>query len=150
MRHRCRLALCSIATLVAVSPASAQQADSSLLSLDRIFNSPEFAPERLGPVRWLPNAAAYVKLEADSTTPNGRSLVRYDAATGKREVWIAANRLTPQGDSMPLAVENYEVSPDGSQLLVFTNSQKVWRENTRGDFWAFDLASGRLRKLGGS
>jgi dipeptidyl-peptidase-4 len=156
MHYRCWLALCSILTLVVLSPVAAQQADSSqqqadssLLSLDRIFNSPEFAPEQLGPVRWLHNAAAYVRLEADSTTPNGRSLVRYDAATGKREVWVAANRLIPQGDSMPLAVEYYEVSPDGSQLLVFTNSQKVWRENTRGDFWAFDLASGRLRKLGG-
>jgi dipeptidyl-peptidase-4 len=51
---------------------------------------------------------------------------------------------------MPLAVEDYSVSPDGKQLLVFTNSQKVWRENTRGDFWALDLASGSPRKLGGA
>ncbi len=106
-----------------LSPALvSQQADSSQLSLERIFNSPEFAPERLGPVRWLDNAAAYVKLETDSATPGGRSLVRYDAASGKREVWVAANRLVPEGDSMPLPVEDYSVSPDGKQLLVFTNS----------------------------
>src|SRR5688572_8951332 len=90
-------------TLALFSPLSAQQPDSSMLSLERIFNSPEFVPERLGPVRWLDDAAAYVKLEADSATPGGRSLVRYDAASGKREVWVAANRLIPQGDSMPLA-----------------------------------------------
>src|SRR5687768_1857811 len=98
--------------LALLSPLSAQQADSSLLSLERIFNSPEFAPERLGPVRWLDNAAAYVKLETDSATPGGRSLVRYDAASGKREVWVAASRLVPEGDSMPLPVEDYGVSPD--------------------------------------
>ncbi len=128
----------------------AQQADSSQLSLERIFSSDEFVPERLGPVRWLSNVAAYIKLEADSATPGGRALVRYDAASGKREVWVAPSRLVPKGDSMPLPVEDYSVSPDGKQLLVFTNSQKVWRENTRGDFWALDLGSGSLRKLGGA
>jgi len=143
------LPFCLAALCLLVAPLSAQMPDSSALTLDRIFNSPEFAPERLGPVRWLDNAPAYVKLEVDSATPGGRSLVRYDAATGKREVWVAASRLVPQGDSLPLAVEDYGLSPDGKQLLVFTNSQKVWRENTRGDFWTFDLASGRLRKLGG-
>ena len=144
----------SIASLLALflalfSPLSAQQADSALLTLDRIFNSDEFTPERLGPVRWLENTSAYVKLEADSAAPGGRSLVRYDAATGKREVWVSASRLVPQGDTVPLAVEDYAVSPDGKRLLVFTNSQKVWRENTRGDFWVLDLAGGRLLKLGG-
>jgi dipeptidyl-peptidase 4 len=142
--------LATFFALVIAPSLAGQQTDSSALTLDRIFNSDEFAPERLGPVRWLDNAAAYVKLEADSTTPGGRSLVRYDAATGKREVWVSAARLIPQGDSMPLAVEDYSISPDGKQLLVFTNSQKVWRENTRGDFWALDLASNRLQKLGGS
>jgi dipeptidyl-peptidase-4 len=141
--------LATFFALVIAPSLAGQQTDSSALTLDRIFNSDEFAPERLGPVRWLDNAAAYVKLEADSTTPGGRSLVRYDAATGKREVWVSAARLIPQGDSMPLAVEDYSISPDGKQLLVFTNSQKVWRENTRGDFWALDLASNRLQKLGG-
>ncbi|MEP7226853.1 MAG: DPP IV N-terminal domain-containing protein, partial [Gemmatimonadales bacterium] len=136
-------------SLILVSTLSAQQADSSLLSLDRIFSSDEFTPERLGPVRWLDNAAAYIKLEADSTIPGGRSLVRYDAATGKREVWVPANRLVPKGDSVPLVVDDYSVSADGNQLLVFTNSKKVWRENTRGDFWALDLAGGRLHRLGG-
>ena len=142
--------LATLLALVVVPALAGQQTDSSALTLERIFNSDEFAPERLGPVRWLDNAAAYVKLEADSATPGGRSLVRYDAATGKREVWVSAARLIPQGDSMPLAVEDYSISPDGKQLLVFTNSQKVWRENTRGDFWALDLASNRLQKLGGS
>jgi dipeptidyl-peptidase-4 len=142
---------CAVALSAVLSTALAsQQTDSSRLSLERIFKSDEFVPERLGPVRWLSDAAAYIKLEADSTTPGGRSLVRYDAASGKREVWVAAGRLVPKGDSMPLRVEDYSISPDGKQLLVFTNSQKVWRQNTRGDFWAVDLASGSLRKLGGS
>ncbi len=133
-------------TLLFSSALAAQDS----LTLDRIFNSEEFAPEQLGQVRWLENEAAYVRLEADSATPGGRGLVRYDAATGKREVWIPARRLVPPGDSMPLAVEDYSVSPDRRRLLIFTSSQKVWRQNTRGDFWSLDLSNWRLRKLGGA
>ncbi len=138
-----------VVSLILCPALSAQQADSSLLSLERIFDSQEFFPERLGPARWLDNAPAYVKLETDSASPRGRSLVRYDAATGKRDVWVPASRLVPQGDTVPLAVEDFSVSPDGKRLLVFTNSKKVWRVNTRGDFWALDMDSGRLRRLGG-
>ncbi|HEX2610391.1 MAG TPA: DPP IV N-terminal domain-containing protein, partial [Gemmatimonadales bacterium] len=128
--------------------ASTLRAQDSL-TVERIFNSKDFAPERLGQVRWLEKEAAYVKLEADSAT-GGQELVRYDAATGRRQVWIPAARLVPKGDSMPLTVEDYAVSPDQQRLLIFTNSQKVWRQNTRGDFWSLDLSSWQLRKLGGA
>jgi dipeptidyl-peptidase-4 len=131
------------------SRLEAQGADPSVLTLERIFNSKEFLPEQVGQVRWLEKDAAYIKLEADSTVPRGQAFVRYDAATGKREVWVPAARLVPAGDSIPLMVEDYTVSPDQRRLLIFTNSEKVWRQNTRGDFWSLDLSSWKLRKLGG-
>jgi dipeptidyl-peptidase 4 len=136
-------------SLGAALPAQEPAADSSVVTLDRLFNSEDFVPERLGPVRWLEGKAAYVKLEPDSTTPPGRALVRYDAATGRRDVWVPAKRLVPQGDSVPLAVDDYSLSGDGKRLLVFTNSKKVWRQNTRGDFWSLDLSTWRLHRLGG-
>ncbi len=131
-------------------PFASTVAAQDSLTVDRIFNSKEFVPEQLGRVRWLEKEAAYVKLETDSTTPGGQALARYDAATGRREVWVPAARLVPPGDSMPLAVEEYTVSPDKRGLLIFTNSQKVWRLNTRGDFWYLDLSTWRLGKLGGA
>ncbi|HEY8258253.1 MAG TPA: S9 family peptidase [Gemmatimonadales bacterium] len=123
------------------------QTDSSTLTLERIFDSDEFAPEALGGARWLQSEPAYVKLEPDS---GGHALVRYDAATGRRTVWVPASRLVPPGDSTPLAVENYDVSADGKRVMLFTNSQKVWRQNTRGDYWALDLTTWKLQKLGGA
>src|SRR5277367_23678 len=41
------------------------------------------------------------------------------------------------------------MSSDGQEVLVFTNSQTVWRQNTRGDYWVLNLKNGALRKLGG-
>jgi dipeptidyl-peptidase-4 len=56
----------------------------------------------------------------------------------------------PPGAADGLAIDDYAWSSDGSRLLVFTNTRKVCRDNTRGDYWVLDLGDGgRLRKLGG-
>jgi len=34
-------------------------------------------------------------------------------------------------------------------VLIFTRSAKVWRLNTRGDYWVLDRRTGTLRQLGG-
>jgi dipeptidyl-peptidase-4 len=134
----------------AVSPATAQQSDSSLLTLDRIYNSPEFAPQFPGALRWMPDGNAYTKLERSKETSGGQDLIRYDAATGASRILVPASRFTPAGAERPLRVESYTWSPDGRQLLIYTNSARVWRANTRGDYWLLPLENGSLRKLGGN
>ena len=39
-------------------------------------------------------------------------------------------------------------SADGKKLLIFTNTKKVWRDNTRGDYWVLELDSRRLHQVG--
>jgi dipeptidyl-peptidase-4 len=130
--------------------AVAQVPDSSLLSVQRIYGSPEFRPERFGPARWLARGAAYTTLEPSRENPKSQDLVRYDVASGDRTILVPAARLIPSGDSVPLQVEDYSWSDDERQLLLFTNSEPVWRRNTRGDYWVLTLGTGTLRKLGGS
>ena len=48
-----------------------------------------------------------------------------------------------------MKIDDYSWAPENMQVLIFTNTKKVWRLNTRGDYWLLDLASGRLKKLGG-
>jgi dipeptidyl-peptidase-4 len=142
----------AVLALVSLTPvvAPGQAPDSSLLSLGRIYGSPEFRPEPFGPTRWLTQGAAYTTLERSGEIDGGQELVRYDVASGDRTVLVAAARLKPVGDSVPLTVEEYSWSKDEAQLLVFTNSKPVWRHNTRGDYWVLDLHTGRLRRLGGT
>ena len=142
-----RRALALAAAVLAAAPLSAQS-DSTRLTVARIYSSQEFAPQQLGPVRWL-DGSAYVRLERPEGNARGRDVVRYDAATGARSVLVPAARFTPAGDSVPLTIESYEWSADRSKLLIFTNSQPVWRDNTRGDFWVLDVSAGAPRKLGG-
>ena len=130
-------------------PLVAQRADSTL-TVQRIFASPEFFAQGFRGARWRPGMDAYTRLERSASNQDWRDLVQYDAESGQRTVVLAATRLIPRGESSPIEVEDYDWSPDGKRLLVFTNSERVWRENTRGDYWVLDLAGGVPRKLGGA
>ena len=134
-------------SVLAGGPAAAQD-DPSLLSIRRIYQTPEFAPQPFGPARWLAGGAAYTTIEP-AEEGRGLEIVRYDVEKGSREVLVPASRLVPQGADQPLEIDDYGWSPDEKQLLVFTNSRPVWRLNTRGDYWVLDMASGKLRRLGG-
>jgi dipeptidyl-peptidase-4 len=117
------------------------------LNLERIFSSDEFEPEKFGPARWLEDGSGYTTLEDSNTQESGKDIVRYDPDTGGREIMVPSMRLIPKGKSEPLEIDNYSWSPDGKKLLVFTNTKRVWRKNTRGDYWVLDLISWELQKL---
>src|ERR1700689_1226930 len=123
--------------LGATAPARGQLADSSLLTLDHLFSSPDFQPKTFGPAQWI-SGGVYTTVEPRAGGA-GTDIVRYDAATGARTIFVPAARLIPAGDSAPMTIEDYTVSPDGRHVLVFTNSRRVWRQRTRGDFWLVDL-----------
>jgi dipeptidyl-peptidase-4 len=126
----------------------AAQAGPGDLTLERIFASGELTPERFGPARWLPDGSGYTTVER-SRSVRGLDIVRYDPESGSRQILVSARRLIPRGGARPLIVEDYEWSEDGSKLLIYTNSRRVWRVNSRGDYWVLDLESGRLQQLGG-
>ena len=106
-----RRLLPSIAVLLLVvspAPLAAQRGDQSLLTLERIFASGEFRGDFFGPARWLADGSGYTTLEPSIRVQGGRDIVRYDPASGTRDVLVPAERLIPPGQSMPLFVEAYQ------------------------------------------
>ncbi|MCX8160182.1 MAG: S9 family peptidase [Candidatus Saccharicenans sp.] len=118
------------------------------LTPERIFLNREFVQESFGPAKWLPDGQTYTTVEKSAEVEGGTDIVAYDAETGRRQVLVSASILIDRKTSRPLRVEGYDWSRDGRLLLVFTNSQRVWRLNTRGDYWVYDRTSGQLKKLG--
>ena len=139
------LLLMIVAPIFGQQPA--RQADPSLLSLDTIFT---YQPTSPGWFEWQSDSSGYLMLERSASSKNAPEIVRHDAVTGAKTVLVSAQKLTPPGASSPLVIEQFDLSPDGQRLLIFTNSERVWRSNTRGDYWMVDLKSGKLQKLGGA
>ena len=124
----------------------ASQSEKGRLSIDRLYSG-EFGSERFGPARWLRDGG-YTTVEPSKEPRGGFDIVRYDPATSGREVLIAAQQLVPRGGARPLAIHDYTWSEDGRKLLLFTNSRRVWRRNTRGDYWVLDRSRGSLVQIG--
>lgn len=138
----------SLCFLLIASNALAQKSDASKLTLERLFSSSDFASEGFGPARWLEDGSGYTTVEASSARSSGQDIVRYNPATGSREVMVSAADLIPAGSTEPLSIDNYSWSPDGTKTVIFTNTARVWRDNTRGDYWILDRSTRHLQQIG--
>ena len=136
-----------IAILALISFVGKSNGQNPQLTLENIYSKRAFSQRGFGPVRWLKDSKGYSTVE-DNKEFDGREIIRYDAQTGARTVLVSAKQLIPAIGKSPLEIDDYIWSDDNTQLLVFTNTKKVWRYNTRGDYWVLDLKTGRLRQLG--
>ncbi len=119
--------------------------------LDAIFNQHAYGPKSVQ-LAWQNDGDTYTILEP-AAGGKGTDIVAYDTASGKRSVLVSAAKLKPADKATPLDIHGYSWSADKKKLLIFANTRKVWREETRGDYWIFDTGAnasgGRLFKLGG-
>ncbi len=134
------------------------------LTLEAIFDEEAYEAERPGQIKWLEDGSGYTMLETvdgyDEDNPDldedgeelepEKDIVLYDPATGDRSVLVSAEALVPEGAERSLTIDNYAWSDDRQKLLIYTNSERVWRVKSRGDYWVLDVASGDLRQLGGA
>lgn len=147
MSHRLlRLALSlSLAGAPALLAQAAPASDS--LTVKRIFSG-EFSSRGVAQMRWIEGGTAFITVDR-AADGKGREIVRHETASDAKKVLVTAAQMTPSGAKEPLAFANFAWSDDNSKLLLFTNTKKVWRLNTRGDYWVLDRTSGKLTKLGG-
>lgn len=118
------------------------------LRLKESINLTPVDPEAMNfsSIVWNKEGHLFTNMEVAGT---GFEIAQYDpAANFARKVLVSSADLIPQGASQPIEIESYTWYPEKQQLLLFTNSKKVWRANTRGDFWVFNVGSKKLTQLG--
>ena len=149
MRSHRPLLLAAPLCIALIAAGHAQQADVAATlreQIDRIYIDNAYSAPRFGPARWLADGTAYAIVERGD---DGAEIARYDAASAARTV-LARTKLD---------IDDYAWSADGRRLLIFTNTRKVWRQHTRGDYWVLDVKgpaspagsgeTGAMKKLGG-
>ena len=94
-----------------------------------------------GDIKWSNDGNSYYSVEKNE-------LIQYTLPGNKPVVVISKKQITPIGDTTPLQFNYFSFSADQQKVLLFTNTKRVWRLNTKGDYWMLDRTSGTLTQLG--
>ena len=117
------------------------------LTIDSIFQEKNFGVKSFSG-RWQKDSQGFERIRTDGKS-GFTSIVRISLdRPSEEETLVPSDWLKPDTTSKPLTIESYEWSSDRTKLLIFTNSKRVWRLNTRGDYWVLDMSSKKLAKLG--
>ena len=92
-------------------------------------------------IKWSEDGNSYYQL-----VNNG--IIRHTLPGDETDTIISKNQLTSDGSSDPLKISFFAFSSDQRKVLLFTNTKKVWRLNTKGDYWVLDMKTGELNQLG--
>ncbi len=92
-------------------------------------------------IKWAADGNSYL------TTEDG-GIVRYTLPKLEKTTVVSKELLQPTGMAEPLRVEGFSLTDDGKRAMIYTNSQRVWRQKTRGDYWLLDLGTKSLKQLG--
>ncbi|MFN5020718.1 MAG: DPP IV N-terminal domain-containing protein, partial [bacterium] len=76
------------------------------------------------------------------------ALVKTNVLTGDVDTIIGALALNKA--DLFKKMDNYSWNEKTRQLLVFANTARVWRYNTKGDYWVYDDLSKKWHQLGKS
>lgn len=94
-----------------------------------------------GGIKWAADGGAYYRIEQNE-------IVQYTLPGNEKKVVISKQQLTPSGYTEPIKINMYAFSADQKKLLIYTNASRVWRINTKGDYWVLNLADSSLERIG--
>lgn len=94
-----------------------------------------------GAIRWTKDGNHFYQIENDE-------IFEIDARNGGNpNLVISKSMLTPTGKAA-IGVKRFAFSEDGAKVLIMTNTKKVWRSDTRGDYWIYDKTTKTLNQIG--
>jgi dipeptidyl-peptidase-4 len=79
---------------------------------------------------------------------NQNEIVQITLPSNEKKVILTKQQLTAAGQNTPLNINLFAFSDDNQKILLYTDATRVWRINTRGNYWVYDLKSNALKKIG--
>jgi dipeptidyl-peptidase 4 len=113
----------------------------NLLSVILLLLVYNICPAQDHGTNWAPDGLGYYEFRDGS-------IVKVDPKTDAETIVIKKELLTPSVATKPLKVQSFDYSNDKAKVLLFVNTAKVWRYNTRGDYWVMNNTTGKLTQLG--
>ena len=117
------------------------------LLLEDVVNGNLVPTRGSGAIDWMKDGERYSRLEPNEAT-GGMDVVAYRAKDNRREVIIPSSMFIDKSTGSHVPIRSIVWSNDNDKVLVYTNTRRVWRYDTRGDYWVLDLNDGTFRQLG--
>lgn len=126
--------------------------DPSLFTLQDVIDKKALPTKKEAQIAWRGDtAASCLLLEESESLEGGKDVFDWNPETDEKRLLIPAEKFVPKGASEPLKLSgqsNLAWSEDQKKLLIYTNTKKVWRVHSRGDYWVLDLETFELSQLG--
>ncbi len=126
------------------SPLQAQQ-DKPHLALQDIWASRKFVGKFFQRGQWADQGPIITFTKAD--TARVTHLRSLDLANNEDTIMLDGNKLHAEDVDKLINIEGYTYNQDRSKLLIYTDSAPVWRRNTKGYYYLYNLGSGKLTPL---
>ena len=117
------------------------------LDLEDVLSGKLIRTKGVGAMNWMKDGERYSRLEPNKEE-GGMDVVAYRAKDNAREVIIPSAMFTDKSTGKKIAMGRISWSDDNDKVLIYNNTQRVWRYDTRGDYWVLSLHDGNLRQLG--
>ncbi|RZJ81943.1 MAG: S9 family peptidase [Flavobacterium sp.] len=94
-----------------------------------------------GGINWTKDGNSYYQ-------STGGEIVTITLPKNERETIVSRQLLTPTNAQNPLSVRSFQFSADGTKALIYTNTKRVWRQDSKGDYWVADITNNTLKQIG--
>jgi len=92
-------------------------------------------------IQWSKNGSSFYNIVHNS-------IVEWQLPSFRKKTIVDSLQLVPAPGKPAITIRSFSFSEDGRKLLIYTNSKKVWRTDTRGDYWTYDVQRRGLKQLG--
>ena len=99
------------------------------------------AAQNRGKIIWTADGSSYNKVKDGN-------IIQVDPVTEEETIVVSKAKITDPATNKALVPQSYEFNSNYTRVLIFTNTVKVWRYNTMGDYWLYDILADKLTKMG--
>ena len=78
----------------------------------------------------------------------GGDIVLQTPGKSNSSKWVIGNQLIPAGAVKPIEIQQFTISDNSEFVLIQTNSKRVWRYETMGDFYLLNTKTKQLKQIG--
>jgi len=136
-----------VVLLLCIAPSL--HAQSVALTLEDIYDSPKYAQQKIGEIKWLADESGFTY--SKQTNDSGQQpiadyrIIFHDIKTGKEEILLAESDFS-YNDSKP-GLSGYQWGKNYDTLLLSGKRNKIWRHSWQGAHFLFDRKTQKVTPL---